>query len=231
MVHESEVIPVRGERAIIAGQTGSGKTTLACWLVQRLPRYPRYILDLKVEPKFARLEDALVTSKHKDAIVALHKRNPPKHVVYRPPADVVQSPESLDALLQEHYTTGKDMPIYIDEAYMVHIAGRAGPGLISLLTRGRSRGITTILSTQRPVWVSRFCWSEAQHFYIMRLSDAKDRAKVADVVPLSQDIILPKHHWAHWTHDQDEPVHYLPVPMEGKGGYVDEEEDDVGRWV
>lgn len=228
MAASNSVIPARGERALIAGQTGSGKTTLACWLIQRLERYPRYILDLKIEPKFKALPDSITTDKHGVAMTALHRRISVRHVVYRPPAAMVQDPEALDRLLMEHYHTGRDMPIYVDEAYLLHISGRAGPGLVSLLTRGRSRGITTILSTQRPVWVSRFCWSESQHFYILRLSDVKDRARVSDIVPLSPDVLLPRHEWVHWSHDQDAPVRYLPVPMEQSSGYTD---DELHRWV
>jgi hypothetical protein len=49
------------------------------------------------------------------------------------------------------------------------------PGeVMALLTRGRSRNITTITASQRPAFLSRFALTEANHFFVFRDSTQQD---------------------------------------------------------
>lgn len=70
--------------------------------------------------------------------------------------------------------------------------GRAGSGLIALLTRGRSKGISVLMSTQRPAWLSRFCFTEAQKYYIYRLTDRRDSKVLGEYIRVFSKKVLQK---------------------------------------
>jgi hypothetical protein len=50
------------------------------------------------------------------------------------------------------------------------------------LTQGRSRRIPMIVLSQRPVWLSRFVFSEADFFQVFDLTHIKDMDKVAEYI-------------------------------------------------
>lgn len=88
---------------------------------------------------------------------------------------------SLDLLLtRAHAQT--HVGIYIDEGYMV---GNNSKPYRTVLTQGRSLRVPCITLTQRPVWISRFAFSEAQFFQVFDLVDAEDRKSVNRFVPLN----------------------------------------------
>lgn len=176
------IVPSAGERALIVGATGSGKTGFACFLLERLETVPILIYDTKEEEKFAALP-ASITVTDLEGVANAMQNETIDYVIFRPSIHVSNSPDDLDELLLYHYNYFHNSVAYIDEVYQFHKAGRPGPGLMGLLTRGRSRGITTIISTQRPSYLSRFCISESQNFYIFKLIDMNDKKRIGDFVP------------------------------------------------
>jgi hypothetical protein len=50
--------------------------------------------------------------------------------------------------------------IYIDEGYML---GVRNPALNACLTQGRSKRIEMMILSQRPVWMSKFVFSESNY--------------------------------------------------------------------
>lgn len=226
-----KILPERGERALLVGQTGSGKTTLAAWMVQRLEFYPRVILDSKVEPKFEAMPGSRVVYDWKEVPKLAREKDPPRHIILRPSVQITSDPELMDNLLMAHYHDMAGLPIYIDEAYQCHASGRAGPGMLALLTRGRSRGITTIVSTQRPSWLSRFCFTESQRFYVLRIIDRQDRKRIAEVTPYDVDTIPPKHFWGYWDAELDEYQWFRPIDA-APAPYTDDSDKEVqSRWI
>lgn len=207
------IVPAVGERALIVGQTGCGKTAFACWLLA----YCRdgVIYDTKIEPKFAALPGARVVDSWADVRKVWKKDKDVRFVVFRPPVSDVIDPDKLDHYLLRHYEEMRQTTAYIDEAYQFHNQGRCGPGLQSLLTRGRSRGITTIMSSQRPKWLSLFCLTESQRFYIFRLVDRNDRKRFADIIPgFDADADVPRHYFRYCDFDLPAPVLFSPVPLD-----------------
>lgn len=209
-----DLVPEYGQHAFILGRTGSGKTAFARWLLRHVPG--TIVYDTKGEPKFDRISRVVVDNV-KDAMKAIEEED---YVVIRPPVYMLTEPLMLDDMLLDHYHTGANVTAYIDEGYQFHKGSQAGPGLISLLTRGRSKGISTIVSSQRPAWVSRFSMSEANRFYVFGLTDKRDHKTVAEFIPHYMPEKTPKYHFQYYAHDLDEPVLMAPVPFdEGEGSF------------
>ena len=226
------IIPETGERALLVGRTGSGKTGLACWLLSRMENSPIVIYDTKIEPKFEKLVASKVVENMDDCIEACESGEF-DYVIVRPELEVLHDAEYLDGMLYEHYMRLHGVPAYIDEIYTFHINGRAGQGLVALLTRGRSKGITTIMSTQRPAWISRFCITESGKFYILRLIDAKDRKRFDDVIEDFSDLTPPAKFQFYYIDigESEKPVLFQPVKLDAgiDDGYVSKNSDEIPK--
>lgn len=217
------ILPEAGERAVIVGFTGSGKTGFACWLMRRIPRSPIVIYDTKEENKFTRLPGSRVAFTWGQVLEQFD--NPETdYIVFRPPVEDLVDPAALDDYLFRHYMELKGADAYVDEAYSFHNNARPGKGLVALLTRGRSRGISTIISTQRPTWLSRFVFTESQRFYIFRLLDKSDRKRLTDVIPGFIDLPEPVRHGFYYFRSGDDEVKaHRPIKLDPgiDTGYVD----------
>jgi hypothetical protein len=142
-------------------------------------KQPWVIIDPKEEEKFDGIEEAEVISFDK------FPRHPGIYILPTTRYDIVALDEWLAGAL-EHQRIG----VYIDEASECGF----GPGFETFLTRGRSRRCPAITLCQRPVNVSRYCFSEAQFFQCFSLTDERDYktlrgfAKVPDMerYPLEQ---------------------------------------------
>lgn len=175
-------LPQIGDRALIVGHTGSGKTEFAKWLLARLKNSPVIIYDTKGERKLELLPRSIVV--HSAEALDAQIANPAvDYIIFKIPPHLVADDGALDNLLWTHFERYKGCDVYIDELFSFSQNGRAGPGLVALLTQGRSWDITTIMAAQRPKWISRFAITETQHFYIFPLVDKKDRAALGDVIP------------------------------------------------
>lgn len=236
------LIPETGERALIVGMTGSGKTAFFTWLARRIVAAPIIIYDTKIEPKFAELPHSIIVETTEEIAQAV-ETGEHDYIVCRPGIELLNDPRELDArYLLHHYHHLQGLPCYIDEAYMFHVNSQAGPGLMALMTRGRSKGITTIVSSQRPSRISRFCITEINRAYIFRLQDKKDRVRIDDLIPDFSDLPIPgKHHFYFMEigGDAEKPVLVAPVKLDAQAaqGYVDKEASAVpvskkaGLWI
>jgi len=216
-------IPESGERALIVGQTGSGKTAFASWLIMRVPTAPIFIYDTKIEPKFDKLVPNKVVSTVEEAQKLLHDETI-DYIIVRPPDELLGKPEELDEYLWYHYQHFHHTVAFIDELYTFHNNGRGFRGLQALLSRGRSKGITTIGCTQRPVAISRLCITEAQKVYAFKLGDRQDRKRLADVIPNFDDLPVPKNHSFYFFESgEDAPELFKPVKLDTslQTGYTD----------
>lgn len=221
------LIPERGERVLIMGQTGSGKTLFAVWMIKRIQRAPIVIYDTKGESKFLSLQPSIVVNDFSDVV---HAYNEGQHdyIILQPPPEMLGEPKALDDLLFRHYL---ELPLdaYIDEIKTFHTTtGRVFKGLMSLLERGRSKGITTIMSTQRPAFMSKSAMTEAQKMFIFYLGYEDDIKRVAAFVPAiaEKPPLKPKAHMFYY-YDVPEATLTLFKPVKlDKGiasGYVDTE--------
>lgn len=207
----------RGERGVVIGQTGSGKTMLSMWLLRTAPQSPVVIMDTKIEPSFddiAHPDESLEIVQSADDFLTQWKgKKQPDYIIVRPSAAELSDPTLLDDTLVEIYGRGRSLLLYIDEAYQWHIGGQAGQGLIGLLTRGRSKGMSTLLSTQRPSWISRFCFTESQKYYICRIADKRDLKTIESFIPEFATLPMPQkyHFWYYNTGETEKPLYVKPI--------------------
>lgn len=223
-MNNDNILLQKGQRGIIVGQTGSGKTVGAIWQLQHAPLAPVLILDTKGEPAFDKIARAATETEEAERLeiyedtdkflTAYRKGIDAEYIIIRPSPEEIAEPLAMDNILMQIYNAGRSCLTYIDEAYQWHINGRAGPGLVGLLTRGRSKGMTTLISTQRPAWISRFCFSEAQKFYIYRLSDRRDMKTLGEFLPDFHNAKIPeKFHFYYYDTNRDDVTMYQPVPI------------------
>ncbi|MCI0558350.1 MAG: type IV secretory system conjugative DNA transfer family protein [Nitrososphaera sp.] len=211
------LIPKLGEHVIVCGQNGSGKTVAMHRLaLSMLELGPVVVVDTKDEPRYMKTHAKAVRAIEHTLSRSRARDKDPKIKVWKPDIETVASPELLDESLNHLYRRLRRGTVVIDELYPFHSGGRAGPGLTALLTRGRSRGITVLMGSQRPAWVSRFVFTEAKHYWIYKLIDRQDRKRLAEVIPgFAIDEILPRFHFRYYcsSSDFEAPLLFSPLKV------------------
>jgi len=198
-------LPGPDKRLAIVGSTGSGKTQAGVfhlgnqdWSDKKRGR-PWYIFDFKGDDLIARLGAQEMSVRAKP--------------VERPGLYVVRPiPEQDDGWVTEllwNIWRNENTGIYIDEGYMV---GNRNAALNACLTQGRSKRIQMIVLSQRPVWMSRFVFSEADFFQVFRLNDRRDYDNVQSMISIDVTKRLAPFQ-SHWYDvGADRGVIFNPVP-------------------
>jgi DNA helicase HerA-like ATPase len=165
-------LPTTQDRVAIMGRTGSGKTQFGSFLLSEAPfdRQPYIIVDYK--------GDDLINQIDRAKEIGLNElpRHPGIYIV-RPQPE--QDDVAVEAWLRRVWSQQRT-GLFVDEAYMVPTKGGA---FNAILTQGRSKHIPAIVLTQRPCFISRFVFTEADHFAIFHLTDKDDRLKVRRFLP------------------------------------------------
>lgn len=184
-------LPTNKQRTLVVGRTGSGKTVFGAWLLSRAPFHvqPYVIVDYKGDELLSSIEGARQIS-YKDK-----PKHPGIYYLNAMPGEL----DEMDAFLWGVWQRGKTGLLF-DEGYMVPGNGpttRSYHALNSILTQGRSKRIPVIMLSQRPTWLSRFAFSEADFFSVFHLNDRRDFQTVAAFTP-RDDV---------WTSEKIQPYH------------------------
>lgn len=194
-------LPGHDKRVAIIGSTGSGKTYTACWLLAHTNWHQRpcFVLDFKGDSLIAEIgmED-----------INVNAPPPRKPGLYRVPLIPEVTNEALTQFLWKVWRN-ENAIIYTDEGFMIP---NRDPAFLALLTQGRSKNIQMITLIQRPVWCSKFVFSEANHFYVMRLQTEDDRKYVSGYLDGTPIGGLPRFHSYWYSADEQEGAHLAPVP-------------------
>lgn len=194
-------LPGHDKRTVIIGSTGSGKTFTGVWLLAHANWHQRpcYLLDYK--------GDALIAEINAPDI-SVNVAPPRKPGLYRVPLIPEFSDDALEQFMWRIWAN-EDAIVYIDEGYMVPQNSKS---FKALLTQGRSKNIQMITLVQRPVFCSKFVFSEANHFYVMRLQTEDDRKYVRGYLDGTPIDHLPKYHSYWYSAEDQEGAHLAPVP-------------------
>jgi hypothetical protein len=194
------------ERVFLCGKTGSGKTYAAHKICRKLRRL--VVLDPK-----ARIdsEEWNLRPWDREARTLLANGEPIRTLVRAPigPGAEEEWDRAYLAVLNAGNAT-----LYIDEVYGV-IEGRPSPYLVAIWTRGRELGIGAYAASQRPAWVPIVMMSEAEHFFIFRLTVGDDRRRVAEFLgPDAMEVIRDEHGFLYSRAEWDAPAYFPELPPE-----------------
>jgi hypothetical protein len=196
-------LPGDTHRIAILGRTGSGKTVAALWHLSKRDLRSRawVIVDFKTDENINNIQRA----RHIELGVVPSK--PGVYIVHPRPNQITE----LTAYLWQLWEKG-NIGIYVDEGYMMG----NNEAFEAILTQGRSLHLPMIVLSQRPAWISRFVFSEADFFQVFHLNDKRDRKTVESFIPQSLDVRLPDYHSYYYDVGRDSLRTLAPVPSEGK---------------
>jgi hypothetical protein len=180
------MLPKRTDRALFLGQTGSGKTTLARRMLWA--RHYAVIYDGKgtIDWPGYRIVTGIGKAERLDPVKV-------PRIIYRPPIEEASDPKAIETFFRWIYERG-NCTLYVDEVYSV--AERTIPQYYSAcMTRGRERGIEVWNSVQRPSRIPLSVLTEAENYYVFRLTLRDDRKRVEECtgMPERNLLDLPKH--------------------------------------
>lgn len=160
------------QRLAIVGATGSGKTVAAMWQLshRNFDQKPWMIYNFKHDE----LIDAIEGAQHID-VGAPPPERPGIYVVHPHPAQQ----DAVDAQMWQIWER-ENIGVYVDEGFMI---GKNSTGFRALLTQGRSKHIPMITLSQRPVWMDRFVFTEAEFLQVFRLQHRMDVKKMEEFIP------------------------------------------------
>lgn len=195
-------LPTNQQRVAVIGRTGSGKTQFGAWLLAHAPfdRQPYVVIDYKGDELLGQIER--ITE------IGLNEI-PKKPGLYtiRPRPD---QNEAVENWLWKIWAKEK-IGLYVDEGYALPDKG----AFQAILTQGRSKRIPAIVLTQRPTWVSRFVFSEADFYAVFHLNDQRDRLTVQAFTPrerMDMKNRLPDYNAYWYDVGRDKVFQMQPVP-------------------
>jgi hypothetical protein len=200
----SITLPRYDKRTAIIGSTGSGKTQLAVWLLSTrdFNIRPWVIFDFKGDDLISEIE-AIGGQE-----INVYGPPPKKPGIYIVRPIPERDDKAVIEFLWKCWAKGR-IGIYVDEGYML---GPRNPALNACLTQGRSKHIEMMILSQRPVWMSKFVFSEANFFAVMNLTLEDDRKFVSGYVGGNKINLLPRYHSLWYDADGQTGAILQPVP-------------------
>jgi DNA helicase HerA-like ATPase len=194
-------LPRFDKRTAVIGSTGSGKTQFAVWLLMSrdFDIRPWIIFDYKGDELIDEIGPELIS---------IHGPVPTRPGLYVVRPFPEMDDKAVVKFLWQIHARG-EIGIYVDEGYMIN---PRNPAFNACLTQGRSKHIEMIVLSQRPMWLSRFVFSESNYYAIFNLTDLEDRKTVGRFIGEKSSSLLPKYNCLWYDVDKQETCQFAPVP-------------------
>lgn len=193
-------LPTPDKRTSVIGSTGSGKTQFAVWLLSSRDFHirPWVIFDFKGDKLIGDIGAIPISLNSKPP------KSPGLYIVQPLPGD-----EHLVSRFLQECWSQENIGIYIDEGYMLPKLDR---WFRACLTQGRSKLIEMIILSQRPVWMDKYVFTEANYFAVFKLNSIEDRKHVSNFLDGNRPIVLPQYHCLWYDVDRQRADVFAPVP-------------------
>lgn len=177
-------LPDNTNRTVVIGRTGTGKTVCGLWHLSNYDfnALPWVVFNLKGDEHIESIQRATFLD---DLSWVPGKKDRGLFVVSPTPYDLEGNSKErsrFDTMVLKLWERG-NVGIFVDE---MHPIGTSKP-MVLCLTQGRSLRIPMILCTQRPVWITKFAFSEASFIQVFDLNTEDDIDTVESFVPIEWD--------------------------------------------
>lgn len=195
-------LPNTTNRLVVCGSNGSGKTVFGVWVMSTCS-----ILDWRNNPVviFDWKRDGLINSLGAKPW-GLHQRPPTKPGLYIVHPDI-DDLAAVDVFLNRCWEQ-EDIGLFFDEGSELE----KSKAINRVMKQGRSKHVPCITCTQRPTWLPRSIFSEADYFALLRLNDRDDQTTVKRFVNADVYKRRAEHNALWYDGGRDRAHEFLPVP-------------------
>lgn len=202
-------LPDTSQRTLLIGRTGSGKTVGGMWHLSNYDLTKPWVVfnfknDEHIEsiPEFQQIGFDYIPDKKAKGVYVID-------VLPEETLGTNKTPSAFSNYIRKIWQR-QNCGIYIDEMYMVG----NDPNVNLVLTQGRSRRVPCIICTQRPTWISRYCFSEASFIQCFDLIDERDQDSVEGFIPFRwrDEVPLSDHQSFYFDVAKKKLVRLQPVP-------------------
>lgn len=196
----------------LAGKTGSGKTYAAEFLLKKIRR--KIVIDPKQSPAIDKWN---LLPFDKESIKLLEDGKDASIRIWEPPAIDKDGFPVWDAIFELAWDLAP-ITIYIDEMYSVAKNGKMSYPLRRLYTQGREHDVGLWASTQRPKFVPKEMFTEAEWGFVFMLKREDDRKEIAadSGYDLIEEPIRDLHGFWVYYETWPEPIYYPELVVDEK---------------
>lgn len=201
----------KNDRGMLIGATGSGKTFLGRYLIEDQEKPFSVVYDAKISESIGRWSNHEFITDF-DTLIESDARR----IVYRPNYIEAVDPAAQDQFFEWVYQR-QHTRLFVDEAYAVTGGSNPSFHFQACLSRGRERGISTLVATQRPHRIPLITLSEAEHYWIFRLTLLQDRRRVEEITGITaeEQLDLKNHEFFYFSVFEGRYPRKLKLSIEG----------------